>query len=347
MKRRRLALALIGLMVLAIGGILIAGYALIFVLPSREIVVRVNDVTYTRGDMVKLIRVSQKGMEFLGGQFNATNDIFQTLQLFVENEIIAQSAPTLGLSVTDEEIQAQIRGVFGARGSAAATLDPAQAEREFNERYRGYLTAIQYSEDEYHQLTRRSILREKVRQFIGESVPSVAEQVHVHRVIVSPNDEIDVMQVKLKDAIGDSTAPTALQEAFKGIVREFSLDSPEMVRTGGDLGWVPRGVIEDHEYAFFDLEVGKLSDVSTSVDNTQQLYFFFLSERSEARELDPENLDALKTEALQNWINEQRAKFDVYSNFNSEIYEWMLEQLGLTAAPQPDEPQQQPGPLGF
>ena len=78
------------------------------------------------------------------------------------------------------------------------------------------------------------------------------------------------------------------------------------------------------------------------------MYFFIVSERAEARELDPEDLDALKTAALQTWINEQRAKFDVYSNFDSEIYAWMLEQLGLSAAPQEEEEPQQPlGSFGF
>ena len=347
-KRRRIGLAVISLMLLAIAGIVIAGYALIFVLPSREVVVRVNDVTYTRGDMVKLLRVSQKGMEFLGGQFNATNDIFQTLQLFVENEIISQSAPSLGISVTEAEIQAQIRDIFTPRGAASGGMDPAQVEREYQERYSGYLNAIQYSEDEYHQLTRRSIVREKTRQFIGESVPTFAEQVFVQQIIMSPTDEIDIMQVKLRDALRDATTPDEIQEGVKGIVREFSRDSQEMVRTGGELGWLPRGILKDHEYAFFDLEVGELSEVSTSIQDQQTLYFFIVSERAEARELDPEDLNALKTAALQAWINEQRAKFDVYSNFDSEIYEWMLEQLGLSAAPQEEqEPQQPLGSFGF
>ena len=347
-KRRRIGLAVIGLMLFAIAGIVIAGYALIFVLPSREVVVRVNDVTYTRGDMVKLLRVSQKGMEFLGGQFNATNDIFQTLQLFVENEIIAQSAPSLGLSVTEAEIQAQIRDIFTPRAAASGGMDPAQVEREFQERYSGYLNAIQYSEEEYYQLTRRSIVREKTRQFIGESVPTFAEQVRLQQIIVAPTDEIDIMQVKLRDALRGVTDPEQIREGVKGIVREFSRDSQEMVRLGGDLGWLPRGILKDHEYAFFDLEVGKLSEVSTSIQDQQTLYFFIVSERAEARELDPEDLDALKTAALQTWINEQRAKFDVYSNFDSEIYSWMLEQLGLSAAPQEEEEPQQPlGSFGF
>ena len=346
-NRRRIAVAVIGVMLLAIASIVIAGYVLIFVLPSREVVVRVNDVTYTRGDMVKLLRVSQKGMEFLGGQFNATNDIFQTLQLFVENEIISQSAPSLGISVTDDEITTQIRGTFTPRAAASGSMDPGQVEREFQERYNGYLNAIQYSKEEYDQLTRRSIVREKTRQFIGDSVPTFAEQVRVQQIIVSPTDEIDIMQVKLEDALRDATEPEEIREAVKGIVREFSRDSQEMIRLGGNLGWLPRGIVKDHEYAFFDLEVGKLSEVSTSVQDQQTLYFFVVSERAEARELDPEDLEARKTAALQTWINGQRAKFDVYSDFNSEIYEWMLEQLGLSAAPQEEEEQQPLGPFGF
>ncbi|MCH7786729.1 MAG: SurA N-terminal domain-containing protein [Chloroflexi bacterium] len=345
-KKRRLALGLIGLMLLAIASIAIAGYVVIFVLPSRELIVQVNDVTYTRGDMVKLIRINQKGAEFLGGQFDATNDIFQTLQTFVENEIIAQSAPGLGISVSDEEIDREVRRIFAPRGASADTLDSAQSEREFKESYSSYLNAIQYSEDEHRQLTRRSILREKVRLFIGESVPNVGEQVHLHRLVMLPDDEIDIMLVKLKDFIGDAKDPESLQDAFKAVVREFSRDSPELVRTGGDLGWVPRGVVDDYERIFFSLEVGEISELIPSVDNTREFFFFFVSEKDSARELTPASIDALKTKALQDWINEQRGKFDVYSKFNSEIYSWMLEQLGLTAAPQPEQPQQPLSPFG-
>ena len=155
------------------------------------------------------------------------------------------------------------------------------------------------------------------------------------------------MLVNLKDAIGDAKDPESLQEAFKGVVRDFSRDSPELVRTGGNLGWIPRGVIDDYERVFFDLEVGEISELIPSIDKPQEFFFFFVSERDSARELTPAVIDALKTKALQDWINDQRDKFDVYSKFDSEIYAWMLEQLGLTAAPQPDQPQQSSNPLGF
>ena len=306
------------------------GYIATFVLPPRQLVVTVEDVTYSRGDMVKLLRVRQKGVELLGRQFNAGTDIYQALLLIRENEIIAQAAPRFGITVSDREIDDVIRRRFAPSESQAAGIASDQIEREFKERYKAYLNAIQISDEEHRQLLRRAILRERFRQFIGERVPTVAEQVRVHRLVMLPEDEIDIMRVRFKDEVGDSKDPAHLQEAFKQIVREFSRDTPEMVRRGGDLGWVPRGAIQDHERRFFDLESGELSE-ATQNDIPRQLLFFMVSERAEARAIDPQNRDVLKTRALQDWINDEIENHDTRLVFNSEIYEWMVKQLGLTS----------------
>ena len=104
LRRRRFAFALIGAFMLVIVGILLAGYVVIFVRPPQQLVVRVNDVKYSRGDMVKLLRVRQKSLEVSGQRLDLSTDIFQALQLLVENEIIAQSAPSLGITTSDAEI---------------------------------------------------------------------------------------------------------------------------------------------------------------------------------------------------------------------------------------------------
>ena len=339
--KRRIAVALIALFLLMIVGIIVAGYVIIFVLPPRQVVVRVDDVQYTRGDMVKLLRVRQKSVEFLGGQFNYGVDVFQALQLLVENEMIAQSAPRFGITVSDDEVDANIRQVLAPDAGVAVGKEPAQIEREFRETHRSYLNAIQLSEAEHRSQVRRTLLRERFRQFIGDSVPTVAEQVRLHRLVVSPGDEVDIMQVKLKDAIGDDTEPEKLQEAFKQIVREFSRDTPEAVRKGGDLGWVPKGIHQDYDYGFFDLEIGQLSEGISNVDNPQQTLFFMISDREAARELNPRNRNTLKTRALQDWLNKERANHDVYAVFNSHIYDWVVEQLKLTTSRTP-EPQRNP-----
>ena len=337
-RKRRVAVGVIGFLLLIITGVLVAGYVVIFVLPPRQLVVRVDDTEYTRGDMVKLLRVTQKRAETLGVRFDLGTDVFRELQNLIEIEIIAQSAPRFGVTVTDAEIDADISDLLLPSVEASAVVGSAELEREFRERYKQFLNEIQLSEGEFRDLRRRSILREKFRQFIGESVPNVTEQVHLHRIIMSVEDEVDIMLVKYKDLAGDSTDAEVFQEAFKEVVREFSRDLPEIVRQGGDRGWVPRGRFPDNEDSFFDLEVGKLSDPGRSDEDERQVFFFMISERETARELDPENKDVLKTRALQDWINEERDNHDVYAVFNSEIYTWIVEQLQITAAPTP-EPQ--------
>ena len=337
-RRRRLALVIIGIFTLMITGVILAGYVMIFVLPPRQLVVRVNDVKYTRGDMVKLLRVRQTQVQRAGEPFNSTQDIFQALQFLVENELIEQLAPTYGVTVSDEELVADIRLILGPSEAESAGQDPDQIKREFRERYTSYLNTIQLDKSTYEAQVRKTILRRKFRQFIGEKVPAVAEQVHVYRAIVGADDELAVLPVKYTNALGDNTDPESYQRAFKQIVREFSRDDPETIRLGGDLGWVPRGILEDYDDVIFNLEPGQLSELFPDFDSSSQMIYFMVSETAAARELDPEDLDALKSQALQDWLNEERFNNDVWSKFNSDIYSWMIKQLKLTTSATPDPP---------
>lgn len=333
-------------MLIIIVGILIAGYVIIFVRPPQERVVSVNDVTYTRGDMVKILRIRQRLLEDSGQRIDTGTDIFQALQLIVENEIIAQSAPSLGITVSDEEVDAQIQATIIFQAGANLVGKPQdQLDREFKELYAGFLNSSQIDESEHRRIVRRTLLREKVRQYVGETLPGVTKQYHVYRLAVNHDDEIDIMQTKYKDYVKASADPQVLHEAFKAIAREFSREEPELVRRGGEIGWLPVGVLEDYDDVIANLEVGKLSDLIPNRDQRQQAFVFMVSEIDELRELSPANADALKTRALERWINEQRREHDVYAVFNSDIYAWMISQLGIsttiTPSPQPANPFQQ------
>ena len=345
-RRRRLAFGVIGVMLIIIVGILIAGYVIIFVRPPQERVVSVNDVTYTRGDMVKILRIRQRLLEDSGQRIDTGTDIFQALQLIVENEIIAQSAPSLGITVSDEEVDAQIQATIIFQAGANLVGKPQdQLDREFKELYAGFLNSSQIDESEHRRIVRRTLLREKVRQYVGEALPGVTKQYHVYRLAVNHDDEIDIMQTKYKDYVKASADPQVLHEAFNAIAREFSREEPELVRRGGEIGWLPVGVLEDYDDVIANLEVGKLSDLIPNRDQRQQAFVFMVSEIDELRELSPANADALKTRALERWINEQRREHDVYAVFNSDIYAWMISQLGIsttiTPSPQPANPFQQ------
>ena len=213
LRKQRLAFALIGLSLLIIAGIIVAGYVITFVLPPRQVVVRVDDVEYTRADIVKLLRARQRGIEYLGDQLNAGTDIIRAVQLLVENEIIARSAPKFGISVSDKEVDAERRRLLALGTDQSSGQDSDQAQREFKERYKAYLTTIQMDDAAHRQLIENGLLREKLRQYLGESVPLVTEQVRLHRIVMSPEDKIEVMRAKFNEAVGDTTAPERLREA--------------------------------------------------------------------------------------------------------------------------------------
>ena len=330
--RQRITLMVIGGALLVIAGILIAGYVIAFVLPPRETLVRVNDTTYSRGDLVKALRVRQEGARFFGLDFQPSQEIFEAMRLFVEDEILTQVAAKYGITVRDDEIDRQIESLFLITEPG---LDPEGLRRDFDERYRSYLTTIRLSEPEHREITRRSILRAKFREFIGEQVSTFAEQVHYHRIVMPVGSEVDIMLVKLRDGLSEADTPEERQQVWKDIVREFSLDDPETVRLGGDRGWMPVGSTDTYADTILNLEVGVVSDPVTDIENPKLILFFMVSERDPARELSPSDLEDIKSQALQDWVNAERDNHEVYAAFDSEIYNWMLEQLQQTSEPTP------------
>ena len=80
--------------------------------------VKVNDTTFTMGYLLKLLRMQQAGSEATGQPLNIGSRPYDLVQLLSENEIISQAAPRLGLTVTDEEMDAEIRRRLLGEGQA-------------------------------------------------------------------------------------------------------------------------------------------------------------------------------------------------------------------------------------
>ena len=163
-RRQRLVLAAIGFAVSAIGAIFLAGYVIAFVMPPRELVVRVDDVEYTRGDLVELVRIRQKSVEFLGETFDASSGVFEALQLMVENEIISQVAPSMGITVSEMEIDSHIDAIMRPDDYEILGKSEDQISRETHERYNSYLNTIQIDEKTHRHIVRSTALRQKFRE---------------------------------------------------------------------------------------------------------------------------------------------------------------------------------------
>ena len=330
--RQRLKLMAIGLALLVIAGILTAGFVFAFVLPPRETLVKVNDVTYSRGDLVDALRAQQAQSRLFDLEFQASQEIFTALQLFVEDEILSQVAAKYGISVDEEEIDRLIESDLLATD---LRLNPETLRVNFDELYGQRLNELQVSKTDHRMLTGRSILRAKFREFVGEQVPRIAEQVHYHRIVMTVGTEVDIMLVKLKDGLAEATTPEERQAVWRDVTREFSLDEPEFVRLGGDIGWLPLGSSDVYAETILALEIGEVSAPITDIESPKVVLFFMVSEVDAARELGAADLEDMKSRALQDWINLERDNHVIDAAFDSDIYTWMLEQLAQSAIATP------------
>ena len=343
-KKNRLVFLSLGVSCSIILIMIFIGFLLVFVLPPRHLVVSINDVKYTRGDLVETVRVNKTTEIFLGPDADKGSTIFDTLQKIVENEIISQSAPSYGVSVTNSEIDSIIEYVMQSTEDQNSGKTKQQIQLETRERYLRYLNQVQVDEDSHKEQLRKALLREKMKQWSGETVPYVAEQVHLFRMLIPLSGEYEIMQTNYTDAVKNALTSEDYEDAFKYLAKEFSVDDPIMIRQGGDMGWVPKGVIE-YERDFFDLEIGELSDPIKNKDNPSTMIFFMVSDKQTAAELDQSMREKLKTNALQKWVNKERSRHDIFAEFNSDVYAWVGEQLKLndrspTPTPNPDPLQQ-------
>ncbi|MCY4625869.1 MAG: SurA N-terminal domain-containing protein [Chloroflexi bacterium] len=321
--RQRVAIGIAVVVVLLVIAIPIYGWVTTFVLPPREVIVRVNDVEYDMGYLVKLMRMVQRQTEAGGQTVNLGTVPFQLVQDLATNELIVQGAQARGIQVTDEELDAELRLRVLGPVDPESTSTPAEIETEFQETYRQFLNQVQVTDDEYRDIVARDMYRIRLEEVLGETVPK--EQEHVHLYALAVQTQEDVEEIRTKFARGST---------FTELVEEYAQD-PETLRREGEVDWVPRGVLEEGVggYIFDELQVGELSEGIPDFDpNTGQDYFiiYYVPEREASRTVSEQNLESLQSKVVSDWVIEERNRQDVVTDFDSTQYAWLAKKLRLT-----------------
>lgn len=301
-QRKQRAVVILGIIaLLIIVALPVYGYYRSFVMPPNYTVVRVNDVKYNLGYLVRLLRMDQRGYQEMNQQFQIGSVPFDKTYALLQNELIRQVAPGYGLTVTDKDIDEGIRSrILGTIPDEEATsLD---LDDEFDERYKTYLNKIDFSESEHRRIISMELYTLKMIEFKGQEVPRVQPQVHWHQIIVQ--DSADAEEAIIRYNSGES---------FSSIVEDLSTN-PELVRKGGDMGWTPKGVTGETDGLFFNtdeeaamprLALEEISEAMPLPEGTMVIYM--VSERADAKEVDGASMAVLKTRALQKWLEEEIA----------------------------------------
>ncbi len=297
--------AIVAVLILVIFGI---AYYPTYIAPLRQTVITVDDVSIRMDYFLKRIRASG-------------SDAMSMLSNITKEEVLKMAAPQFGIVLTDEAIDQELRRMAGGESGTIT-------ESEFKEWYRQRLDETKLSDSEYRGIVATGMIGNIIHQYLAEMMPTVAEQIHVHTMLLETEKEAEQVKARLEAG-----------EDFAAIARELSLDSNSR-ENGGDLGWVPQGVLTPQiEYNAWDLEPGTISDpipyYDTSNPETVELigyYIIWVSEKAEAREVAEEYIPTLQNKLLDEWLAEETQKHEVrYHGFNngfdSETYAWINWQL--------------------
>ncbi len=299
-----------------------------YVFPPRELALRVEDTEYTRGDVVNFIRFNQRMSENLGVPFEIGNSLFDALQTLQENELAFQLAPKYGITVSAEEVDERLNSILGFVAVTVAERESKEYKDNVEEAKRQFIHRIGIEESVFRDFIRKSMFRERLRDVVGETIPRVQAQVHMYEIIKLDNDLDERRAIER-----DLTAGAPIES----VVRQHSED-PDVRRDNGDRGWTPFGINPENDALLFGLNADgnrilPIRTPSSARFNEENNWWSYLvvAEVQDAREVDPENFELLTNRALTIFFNEERANFDLHMVLDSAIFEWVNNQVRLSA----------------
>jgi parvulin-like peptidyl-prolyl isomerase len=300
---RRRIFIIIGIVVVVILGIFAPFYYINYVKPFNRTIITVDNIQISMRYFLERTRL-------------ADADPLSMLESLTNELVIQIMAPQYGIQVTSADIDNYIRSM--ASGGTGNISDI-----EFEEWYRQLLNDNNVSDSQYREIVGISLLASRLQAYLAEGIPTVAEQVHLHMIVVLTYEEAQAVETRLEAG-----------EDFATVAREVSIDSG-VEENGGDQGWLSPVILSDYQSLIEALDIGEVSAIipyysqaSSSSSSTPSAYYIFMvSEKDSARQLTEEHRQILQARALELWLKEEIPNHAVTYNFSSEIYAWINWQL--------------------
>ena len=228
------------------------------------------------------------------GQRLASQIQSQVLEAMIQTLLIQQEAARRGLTVSDEELEANVQ----------ESIEKGDGEAAFKE----WLQKNGLTREQFVEEVRTGLLTSRLIEELTADLKQRTEQVHARHILLA--DLTTAQQVRRMLDRG---------EDFATLAKEYSHD--QFTRdNGGDLGWFARGTLTwpEVEEAAFALQPGQISDV---VKSPMGYHIIQVIERDPDRPLSPEMFQALKERTVARWLEEQRrsAQVEIFINVNEPL----------------------------
>ena len=334
-RQRRIGVGIGAVLVFVVLGVAAFGYYQEFYKPPRVWAGSVRNVEFSMGDLVSRIRVLQGVNRYQGGQVNLSTVPFEYLQDLVNAEILRQRSDLLGISIQDEDIKAELRRQFVPTVAPGQETDPGQLEREFRDRYSGYLTATGLSDVDFRVIVEEQLADRALTALLAQDIEPRQEHVEIRWIQLAIDGDI---------LIGD-VAQRLANEDFVRIAQELNAPS-QFADPNGYVGWVPKGAFPELDDYLFGNEKDEIEAlapgaVSEPIFTNDAYYLIKIISAAEERDLSNVMGFKLLQETVDTWQREAlltgTKAGTVRMNFNSRLYGWVADQVFVTA-PRIDRP---------
>ena len=226
--------------------------------------------------------------------------------ILIQEEIVRRFAGEKDVTVTDDEIREEIASRLGI------TAD----DESFDVVFQQELIRRELLETDYRQMIEAAVVTDKLREKFLAEVPASAESVHYRQIVVSEQATADDIKQQI-EAGGD----------FAALAAESSLD-PATKDVGGDVGWVPRGVLDTQtEELLFPMEVGEITVTPTP----RGVLVIEILEKAGDHPVEEDKKEPLAARLFNDWIEDMKQSvsivnnMDVRGNFDEGKVQWAID----------------------
>ena len=310
-RRARLAVGVIAVALLI--GAPLAGYYAVFVRPASAAIIQVNDVTYTRGDILERLRI--KLYEAAEGRGSPVVNPLIAVRETLDEELVRQSAKNRGLVLDSDAVEREVwRRVMG---DVAFTTSDDRLQREFDELYRQYLLTRDIPKELHRRIIENELYAEVIRDQLAAEIGETAPQVLLARLSVASREQAN--EVGQRVAAGKRFVDIVMSAGDEGL-------------GSAGTGWTPIALLDSVVAgAIAQLSEGELSKPVPNASGGVSLYA--VVETDDARPLEAHHLEPMRQAAFDQWLAEEEARQDVRYELDAATYDWLIEQLRESRAP--------------
>lgn len=222
--------------------------------PTVQTVARVGDVTLTQAELdARVARVLEAAQAAPAGQAPAEDEVKRGMvDLFVQQNLILSLARERGITVSDDNINAEVERVRGSIEQQGEQLDTVVQSRlglpggESTE-FRQFISSILAQQKLAETLVTTDTVRTEVTEQVMPRVDQMVEQINVTHILVETEDEAKQVIERLDQG-----------EDFAALAKELSTD-PGSKDNGGVYEGIRRGqfIPEFEQVAFDELHPGE------------------------------------------------------------------------------------------